>query len=208
MSAEDRGWGPPGCTADQLERVVVAGMLDTTPYFPLRVRREVAPLFAELCRWLVAERRRYGLSPLSSSGGYNKRKIAGTDVWSNHSWGLAADLNAATNPHRRPLATDMPPGTREKAASLGLRWGADFSKPDPMHFEFLGTPADARRYVAALNTQEEIVSPEDIEKVAQRVVALLGYRPDRMNAADREDRTYRVVKAVAGKVGVPPEQIP
>jgi hypothetical protein len=57
-------------------------------------------------------------------------------------------------------------------------------------------------------TQEDDVTPEDIEKVAQRVVALLGYRPDRMNAADREDRTYRVVKAVAGKVGVPPEQIP
>lgn len=152
MTAEARGWGPAGCTRDQLTRVRVPGMVDSRPYFPLNVRVEVAPLFEELCRWLVAERARHGRPPLTCSGGYNKRLVRGsTTTWSEHSWGLAGDFCVATNPMQRTLRTDMPPGTSAKAKSLGMRWGGDYrGRKDPMHFEFMGTPADAARLVAQL----------------------------------------------------------
>lgn len=152
MTAESLGWGPPGCTAQQLTRLTVPGLVDTPPYFPVRVRREVAPLFAELIRWLVAERARLGLPPLTSSGGYNKRLQRGsTTKWSNHSWGLAVDFNAAANPYRRGAPTDMPPGTSAKARSLGMTWGGDYKgKRDPMHFEVVVSPAEAARIARAL----------------------------------------------------------
>lgn len=152
MTAQDLGWGPPGCTRQQLVRVVVPGMVDSLPYFPLQVRREVAPLFHELCLWLVAERKRRGLPPLTCSGGYNKRLIRGSSTaWSNHSWGLAGDFCVATNPMRSPLTTDMPPGTSAMAASLGMVWGGDYKRrPDPMHFEVVEGPDAVRRLVAGL----------------------------------------------------------
>lgn len=144
-NAQDRGWGAPG----GLGREDL--LLVDCPGIPLRVRAEVAPLFTELVRWLVVERTRTNAPPLSSAGGYNPRKIAGTSKWSNHAWGLAADFNAATNPYSRRGTTDMPPGTSAKAKSLGMRWGGDYTgKRDAMHFEFMGTPADAARLVAAL----------------------------------------------------------
>lgn len=166
MSAQDRGWGPPGCTTDQLVRITHPGLVDTDPYFPLRVRREVAPLFSELVRWLVAERARLDRPPLTSSGGYNKRLIAGSDQWSNHSWGLAGDFCADQNPMRRPLTSDMPPGTAEKASSLGMRWGGSYTgTPDPMHFEFTGTPADAQQIALGLSQEEDTMTPAQEKKL-------------------------------------------
>lgn len=153
MSAHDRGWGPPGCSREQLTRVKVAGMIDTPPYFPLNVRKEVFLIFEDLCKWLVSERKRLGLPPLTCSGGYNKRLIRGSlSRWSNHSWGLGGDFCVATNPMTDSLITDMPPGTSAKARSLGLRWGGDYAgRKDPMHFEFIGTPADAKRISKTLS---------------------------------------------------------
>lgn len=151
--ASTRGWGEPGCTRAQLTTLACPGI-------PLHVRDEVAPLFAELLRWLAAERKKHGAPPLSSSGGYVKRKIRGGNAWSNHSWGLAVDLNAGTNPMQRELRTDMPPGTSEKARSLGLSWGGDWTgRKDPMHFEFRGTPEDARRLCASLSAPKPTPSP-------------------------------------------------
>lgn len=144
MSAQDNGWGGPGCRADQLVTLPCAGI-------PLHLRREVAPLFAELIRWLTLARQLTRVPALSSSGGYCKRYISGTTTWSNHSWGLAVDFNAAANPYRHGAPTDMPSGSSAKAASLGMRWGGDYTdKRDPMHFEFMGTPADAARLVGTV----------------------------------------------------------
>jgi len=153
---QERGWGPAG--SGRMVRVPCAGI-------PLNVRAEVAPLFAALVARLDAARRAAGRTPLSSSGGYNLRPVRGyeakyaatknPDLLSNHSWGLAADFNAGTNPMGSPLRTDMPPETKTIAASLGLTHGSEWSRPDPMHLEFLGTPADAAREVAKLTAQED-----------------------------------------------------
>lgn len=157
------GWGPPGCTREQLVRVRVPGMVDSPPYFPLMVRREVAPLFEALCLWLVTERARRRLPPLTCSGGYNLRKQRGSATkWSNHSWGLAADFAVATNPQRKPLRTDMPPGTSEKARSLGMEWGGNWTRlPDPMHFEVITSPPVAAKITRALTVPPPPVKPEE-----------------------------------------------
>jgi len=88
---------------------------------------------------------------------------------SNHSYGLAADLNTAENPLKTyygvsgrsacatPMLTDMPQWVVQVAEKWGLYWGgygwtSGCSSPaqwrnsvtrDPMHFEFNGTPAQA-----------------------------------------------------------------
>jgi small-conductance mechanosensitive channel len=44
---------------------------------------------------------------------------------------------------------------RPLVQKYGLRWGGTFSTtPDPMHFEFMGTPADAARITAKLRQEE------------------------------------------------------
>lgn len=144
---QNRGWGPPGLRQDQLIRL--HGIKDTgSGGVPLYVNRRVAPLFVELIRLLKAN----GYSKIASSGGYNKRYIKGTTTWSNHSWGLAVDFNAATNPYKSgPLITDMPPNANAIAQSLGMRWGGTYKRTkDAMHYEFMGTPEDADRIIREL----------------------------------------------------------
>jgi hypothetical protein len=82
----------------------------------------------------------------------NCRAVAGTNIASQHSWGTAVDINAPVNPRRRPLTTNIPRRVREVWKANGFRWGGDFktSVPDPMHFEFTGSVADARRITANL----------------------------------------------------------
>jgi len=89
---------------------------------------------------------------------------------SNHSYGLASDINTAKNPMRTyyglngasacqtPMQTDMPQWVVQTAEKWGLYWGGygwssgctspgqvkSSASRDPMHFEFNGTTAQAR----------------------------------------------------------------
>lgn len=133
-SAESRGWGK-GWPASRLADMVPLS------YITGRVHRDIH----ELCELLCAETVRRGYTIRRDwSWGYANRPIAGTQTASNHSWGLAVDLNAPANPMRRPLTTDMPSWLPDLWRSYGFRWGGDYtSTPDPMHFEFMGTPGEA-----------------------------------------------------------------
>jgi hypothetical protein len=101
--------------------------------------------------------------------GFACRPISGTTVPSNHSWGLAVDINAPVNPmasadwHRRNansgnstfpfglrIVTNIPEQVVRLWEGSGWIWGGRYSRPDPMHFEFVGTPDDARRQTARL----------------------------------------------------------
>lgn len=75
-----------------------------------------------------------------SSGGFNYRTIRGSNKLSQHAFGNAIDINAATNPMLRgQLKTDMPATIAEIAAKHGLEWGGNWkNRPDPMHFEWKG----------------------------------------------------------------------
>ena len=50
-----------------------------------------------------------------------------------HSWGIALDLNVATN--QRGTPGDMDPRVVDVMARWGFAWGGTWSDPDPMHFE-------------------------------------------------------------------------
>lgn len=128
----------------------------------LPVRREIAPLVAELVIGL--ERGRDKPFRADWSWGYANRAISGTSTPSNHSWGLAVDLDAPENPylsadaHRAPhslrktfpggriLRSTMPDNVEKIATRWGFAWGGRYTtKPDPMHFEFVASVEEARR---------------------------------------------------------------
>lgn len=93
------------------------------------------------------------------SGGYNRRKIAGSAKWSNHASGTAIDLNWRKHPVGGTTTgfTDHQV-THIKAimrtAGGVLRWGGPAFR-DPMHFEIAPgvTPAQVRRLRAILLQQ-------------------------------------------------------
>lgn len=153
-SAAGRGWGP-GWPADNWPKMTVirAGGI------ALSVRREIGPLV----EWLVERtvERGYRLRH-GECWGFANRAIRGTTRPSNHSWGLAVDLNAPANPMGDRLVTDMPRWMVELWKEHQFRWGGDYrSRKDAMHYEFMGTPADAQRLVAALTgRQDHIVRPD------------------------------------------------
>ncbi len=97
--------------------------------------------------------------------GYANRPIGGTHTPSNHSWGLAVDLNSLRNPQRRPLRTDMPRWVVDGWKAHGCRWGGDYvhATPDPMHFEYERTPGEARFLAANLRPFGPQVTDDDLE---------------------------------------------
>lgn len=146
--ADARGWGPgwphnnaDKCTTIRLEKSGVS----------LMVRREIAPL-VKFCGDEV-ERRGYlyDLGPMDPTDDWSfvNRPIRGTSIPSNHSWGLAVDMDASKYPQgqrkRRP-----PQWVDDIWFKYGFDNGAPWANPDPMHYEFRGTPADARFLVASL----------------------------------------------------------
>lgn len=98
--------------------------------------------------------------------GYANRPISGTVLPSNHSRGVSVDINAPSNPyasaawHQRnanshpfglPRRSDIPQAVFELWEAHGFYLGVRYaSKPDPMHFEFTGTVAEARKITADL----------------------------------------------------------
>lgn len=65
-----------------------------------------------------------------------RAKRSNPNVLSLHSWGVAVDLNAATNPMRKPLTKDIPDAWIAAFEASGWTWGGNFPTPDPMHFQY------------------------------------------------------------------------
>jgi hypothetical protein len=140
-TAEARGWGPGWPTDNGSKmKVVRAGGI------ALSVRAELAPLIERLV--LETTARGYALRH-GQCWGFANRAIRGTKKPSNHSWGLAVDLNAPANPMGPTLVTDMPQWMVDLWTSKQFRWGGSYKgRKDAMHYEFMGTPADAARIIA------------------------------------------------------------
>lgn len=73
------------------------------------------------------------IRPDQYAGCYYPRFIAGTSKLSNHAFGLALDLNTATN--GRGIPGDMDRTVVAIFKRWGFAWGGDWSYTDPMHFE-------------------------------------------------------------------------
>ena len=144
------------------------GTLPETPRLatvtaPGGAKFQVAATAAERFQGLVndLEAEGYKLDP-STSGGYNKRFIAGTQTPSNHAYGTAVDVNWSRNP-QGGTSSDIPADlARRLAAKHGLIWGGDWSGKtrDPMHFEVpRGASASAPPVVAAPAAPPPILNP-------------------------------------------------
>ena len=100
------------------------------------------------------------------TGGYNHRKIAGTDRWSNHAYGTAIDFNWTTNPRldrNAPMVCDMPDemiaeirGLKTKKGLSYVRWGGDYKWVDPMHFEVMLTPNELSHLGHSVDIPESV----------------------------------------------------
>lgn len=152
LAANLRGWGNPDAANYRRDHIITV----TVQGVRLPVRREVAPLFVGFLNELCSTTG-YDLDDVADDWGYANRCIRGTGpgtsrpcVKSNHSWGLAIDINATKNPmtFNGRLITDMPAATGAIAAKWGLRWGANYTgtSKDAMHFEFMGRPEDVKKY--------------------------------------------------------------
>ena len=154
------GWGP-ACSIARTTITLSSG-----------VRITVATGIAELTKILLDEciRRGYVIRQ-SDTGSYNCRYIGGTTTWSVHAWALAIDINWSTNPYQYTLKTDFPTWMRALLNKYGFSWGGDWSgKKDAMHWQFMGTPAQAK--VATDMAKRDILgsgttpTPETLPKYA------------------------------------------
>ena len=132
--------------------------------FPGGVRAELAELVELLVTETKARGYQFGTPADPSYGcwGYSCRAISGTSSPSNHSWGLAVDINAPANPYTSPLVTDMPNWMPELWNAYGFRWGGDYSgDQDAMHYEYMGSVADAAEHTARARTELGGTLPPD-----------------------------------------------
>lgn len=112
------------------------------------VRKALAPLVSELLK--QTEARGYALDP-AQTGGFNCRSIRGSNKPSNHSRGLAVDLNWNRNPMASYFKSDIPPHIVSMWEQAGFYWGGRYSgRPDTMHFEYIGSVASVQTNLAKL----------------------------------------------------------
>lgn len=160
--ARARGWGDPGTPGTASATAYRKAHIVTIDVGGIRlsVRREVAPLFAGFIAEIVKQG--YDLTRRADDWGYVCRYIRGYEeqkILSNHSWGLAIDLNAADHPLGQ-RGTGVPRFVVEAAYDHGLYWGGDYkTRPDEMHFEYLGTPQDAARLIASMHPPTAPLTP-------------------------------------------------
>jgi hypothetical protein len=77
---------------------------------------------------------------LRTIGCFNPRPKRVNGDLSTHSWGIAVDLNADTNPIADAAGDaptcDLPTAWIAAFKDSGFTWGGEFRRPDPMHFQF------------------------------------------------------------------------
>jgi hypothetical protein len=146
ISPKAKGWGngwPTDRSSDMAH--VSADRSHTGVNVHKRIARLVDMLLDE------TERRGYRLDQ-SQTGGYVNRQIRNTGRPSNHSWGLAVDLNWRRNPATNDgkVHSDFPPWVVPLWGKFGFANGGNYhhSFKEPMHFEFMGSPQDADDMIA------------------------------------------------------------
>lgn len=141
--ANSKGWGAGWPNCGGINQFGIAQVVG--PVSRQSIQGGVNKRIQTLTQLIISEieRRGYLLVP-GWSWGYGCRAISGTGTPSNHSWGLAIDINAPTNPYTSNGQHDIPGWAYDIFRRYGYGLGADYSgKQDWMHAEFMGTPGDA-----------------------------------------------------------------
>ena len=113
--------------------------------------RRAWPAFRQLLRIMADE----GYT-VEYASGFVCKHVTGHDVWSNHAWGLAVDINYPWYGRTKAVgATILRVGNRAmniRAMSAGGRfeipvfnWGQYFENPDPAHWQVCCAPEDIAR---------------------------------------------------------------
>jgi hypothetical protein len=110
------------------------------------ITTEAVPILGDVtCHWAIFPQLRAALEEVVAlgladeidvedyAGCYYPRFIAGTSTLSNHSFGLALDLNTPGN--QRGTVGEMDRGVVAIFKKWGFAWGGDWGFTDPMHFE-------------------------------------------------------------------------
>ncbi len=142
MAHSSWGSGWPNCQSSKIS----SGFVVSGTKFPGGMRHELVDLTSMLVQECKNRGYRFGTSSDPSYGcwGFSCRAISGSNNPSNHSWGLAVDINAPSNPYTSPLVTDMPSWMPDLWNAYGFRWGGDYSgSKDAMHYEYMGSVNDA-----------------------------------------------------------------
>lgn len=176
----------------------------------LPVRAEAAPALIEMLKWWDAN-----VEPVAVSGydpdygtwGYSYRLIRGSaSTLSNHASGTAIDINAPKHPlgSRGTVPADKATAIRAKAASLGLRWGGDYSsRPDEMHFEInTAPPAAVTQYSEAKAAGQSAVATASEAASFAKEAAGETYRRGKGAAASAAKRLRRNWWIAAGVLAV------
>lgn len=160
---------------------------------------------ATIARWQLARYRRT-VEPIVSGTcwGWYVKDIAGSDTISNHASGTAWDINATQHPMGPPTSSTMSPReidachAIERASEGTLRWGGDFSRPDPMHWEIDCTPAQAAVFARKIRGEDDLVTTQ-----AEFNTLMSTWWLGRMsaNAADNPERSALRVAAWQQEVG-------
>lgn len=139
--------GKNGALVPHCERVPLATARsgDVT----VSVRKELAPLFAELMRQ-TETKYGYNLVP-GITGAFNCRMITGSSNVSNHAYGRAIDINWTRNPMQSTFKSDIPPAVVKLWIDHGFYWGGHYTnKKDTMHFEYVAPLSAAPTYLKQL----------------------------------------------------------
>jgi len=134
--------------------------------FKVRFAEAAAPALLEMARWWDEN-----IEPVTELGGYNYREIRGkegTGRLSNHSSGTAVDINWTKHPLGAvgTVRADRIQALREKAASLGLRWGGDYrGRKDEHHVEVKDSPVIFA--AGRLSTSDDISAAKTAVAVSQ-----------------------------------------
>ena len=109
--------------------------------------------------------------PVLTASGCVCRKIAGSDAWSNHAYGVAGDINGSPLPWGKSIYsyTTVAGVDVQKYLNVANRigdiraldnnnnptvpvfkWGQNFGKPDPMHWQVCCLPSALARGVVDL----------------------------------------------------------
>jgi D-alanyl-D-alanine carboxypeptidase-like protein len=172
--------------------------------FPGSVREEIRELLSLLLQ--VSERRQHiNLQPgwCWGAGCRAIKRPDGTltDTPSNHSWGLAVDINAPENVFGGSTHT-IPEAMARLWNTYGFRWGGDYpATKDWMHFEFMGTPTDAKAMTEKarreLAGEVEELTPEQ-EKTIKRMATFLDTLTDTLGKRSGEPEPEDDVASPAG----------
>lgn len=197
--AEDRNWGPgwPDCGHTSRNLVTVVAPVSKAR-FPVHAR--VARMLSRALDYLELELG-YRCRP-ASCGAFVCRAIAGTRVPSNHSWGLAIDIDWHLNPYRCGASKSIPGEFIAFMESIGWAWGGRYC--DLMHFEFMGTPQQADAITQGLLNgnyvpSRPVLSKGDQGRAVEEAQMALGIPVDGVFG----DQTEQAVRAFQARHGLP-----